>query len=140
MQCIGWGELRAREPALSAQVADRLTGGLCYLATVRADGHPRVHPVGVNVRGDRLIVPMQPSSPKGHDLRRTGRFAVHCTVEDSNGGAGEVLVSGLARECEAAEEFASRGWVTFDLGIGEILVVTNDGSGPRVRRWRAGSS
>ena len=137
MRCVTWGDFRSREPELSELVGDRLTAGLCYLATVRADGHPRVHPVGVNPRDGQLIVPMRPSSPKGHDLRRTGRFALHCTVEDSSGGAGEVLVSGLARECDAAEEFSSRGWITFDLGIGEVLVVTNGGSGARVTRWRA---
>ena len=114
-----------------------MTAGLCYLATVRADGHPRVHPVGLHVRGDRLVVPMQPSSPKGHDLRRTGRYAVHCSVEDSDGGAGEVLVTGLAEECAPDDDFRARGWTMFDLHVGEVLVVTNDGSGARAARWRA---
>ena len=136
MQFVAWGTFQSGEPALSSQIAERLSAGVCYLATVRADGYPRVHPVGVNVRGDQLIVPMMPSSPKGHDLRRTGRFAVHCTVENKLGEV-EVLVSGHAQECEPAEEFRSRGWITFDLGIGEVLVVTSDGSGARVTRWRA---
>jgi len=136
MDVVSWGEFSERDARLSLHVAKRITGGLCYLATVRADGHPRVHPVGLNIRGTRLIVPMSPTSPKGQDLRRSGRYAVHCAVEDSNGGQGEVLLTGMAEECDPAEEFRSRGWVTFDLLIGEVLCVVNDGSGPVAERWR----
>ena len=137
MDVVSWGEFAARDPRLSSHVAERFTGRLCYLATVRADGHPRVHPVGLNIRGDRLIVPMSPTSPKGKDLRRSGRYSAHCAVEDNNGGQGEVLLTGMAHECDAAEEFRSRGWITFDLSIGEVLSIVNDGSGPVVERWRA---
>lgn len=137
MDVVSWGEFSARDARLSSRVAERITGRLCYLATIRSDGHPRVHPVGLNIRGTQLIVPMSATSPKGKDLRRSRRYAAHCAVEDGNGGQGEVLLTGLAHECDAAEEFQSRGWITFDLLIGEVLSVLNDGSGPVVERWRA---
>ena len=140
MDVVSWGEFAAREARLSAHVAERISGRLCYLATIRSDGHPRVHPVGLNIRGEQLIVPMSPTSPKGKDLRRSGRYSAHCGVEDSTGGQGEVLLSGMAQECEAAEEFGSRGWITFDLLIGEVLSVVNDGSGPVIERWQARES
>ena len=140
MDVVSWGEFATMEPRLASHVAERITGRLCYLATVRSNGCPRVHPVGLNICGVQLLVPMAPTSPKGHDLRRSGRFAAHCTVEDSNGGGGEVLVTGLAQECDASEEHRRRGWITFDLMIGEVLSVVNDGSGPVAERWRASAA
>ena len=140
MNAVSWGDFCELDARLSFHVAERITGRLCYLATIRSDGHPRVHPVGLNIRGAQLIVPMSPTSPKGRDLRRSGKYAAHCAVEDNNGGQGEVLLTGMATECDAAEEFASRGWITFDLSIGEVLSVLNDGSGPVAKRWRASAS
>jgi len=61
-------------------------------------------------------------------------------VEDNIGGQGEVLLTGIAQECQAPEEFRSRGWITFDLSIGEVLSIVNDGSGPVVERWRPEAS
>lgn len=65
---------------MAEHVRRRLTYAPCYLATVRPDGFPRVHPVGVHVRDGELVVPMNPTSPKGADIRRNGRFALHCAV------------------------------------------------------------
>jgi hypothetical protein len=50
--------------------------GLGFLATVRGDGGPRVHPICPLVTNDGLygfIVP----GPKLEDLRRDGRYALH---------------------------------------------------------------
>ena len=43
---------------------------------------------------------MEPTSPKGSDLQRDPRFTLHCSVEDSAGGAGEFYVRGRARLSE----------------------------------------
>jgi hypothetical protein len=74
-----WLEFEAAAPTLAAEVRKNLYEvgiGLGFLATVRTDGAPRVHPVcpilspaGLHV----LIVP----GPKQHDLRRDGRYALH---------------------------------------------------------------
>ena len=50
--------------------------GLAFLATTRADGGPRVHPVCVNVVDDNLYL-LIVDSPKRRDLIRDGRFALH---------------------------------------------------------------
>ena len=49
-----------------------------------------------------FFVFMEPTSPKGHDLQRDGRFAIHCSVEDTEGGSGEFTVSGRAHRVEDA--------------------------------------
>jgi hypothetical protein len=50
---------------------------LGYLATIRRDGGPRVHPVCPVVAHGGLYVFVGNRSPKLHDLLRDGRFALH---------------------------------------------------------------
>ncbi len=51
--------------------------GLGYLATVRKDGGPRVHPVCPVIANGGIYVFIGNQSPKLHDLLRDGRFALH---------------------------------------------------------------
>ena len=51
--------------------------GLGYLATVRRDGGPRVHPVCPVIANGGLYVFIGNRSPKLRDLLRDGRFALH---------------------------------------------------------------
>jgi len=51
--------------------------GLGYLATVRKDGGPRVHPVCPVIANGGLYLFIGNHSPKLHDLLRDGRFALH---------------------------------------------------------------
>jgi hypothetical protein len=80
---------------------------------------------------------MKPTSPKGVDIRRDGRFALHCAFEDNQGGGGEVLVTGWVQRSTPPEDFAERGWITFHLRIAEVLSVRHPEHGhrPLFRRW-----
>jgi hypothetical protein len=92
-----WSGFAAAEPALAAFVAARLQAAPCYLATVRADGLPRVHPVTPIVTADGLYLFMEPTSPKGNDLRERGGFALHNGVPDNAGTGGEATLRGTGR-------------------------------------------
>lgn len=92
-----WQSLEDQQPELAAFGAEHLNGKVAYLATVRKDGSPRVHPVTPIIGQGHLFVFMEPTSPKGHDLRRDGRYAIHCSVSDTSGASGEFIVSGRAR-------------------------------------------
>lgn len=74
--------------------------GLGYLATVRKDGGPRVHPVCPVIANDGLYVFVGNQTPKLHDLLRDGRYALHsfprADVDD------EFAVSGRARRVDDA--------------------------------------
>lgn len=70
-------ESRARELYLIEQPDAPGPAGLGYLATVRPDGGPRVHPVSPAVLDGRLYVYCLLSSPKLQDLRGDGRYALH---------------------------------------------------------------
>jgi hypothetical protein len=143
-----WGEFAATEPGLASFGADRLARPPAYLATVRADGTPRVHPVTPVVTPDGLFVFMEPTSPKGRDVRERGRYALHNGVPDTDGSGGEFSVSGIGRLVEdattraIAERAASYDpaatYVLFELLVNEARCHGyGDVELPEHRRWRA---
>jgi hypothetical protein len=95
-----WGEFAAAESELAAFGAERLLIPPAYLATVRRSGAPRVHPVTPILTADGLFTFMEPTSPKGHDLRERGGFALHNGVPDDEGTGGEFFCSGRAFSVE----------------------------------------
>jgi Pyridoxamine 5'-phosphate oxidase len=96
VQKSSWGVFRAGHPSLAAFGAERLGGPPAYLATVRPNGTPRVHPVTPIIGADHLFLFMEPNSPKGRDLREQGSYALHSAVPDMQGTGGEFKVSGIA--------------------------------------------
>jgi hypothetical protein len=94
-ETISWGEFARREPELAKFGADRLTAAPAYLATIRRSGTPRVHPVTPIFSADGLFLFMEPTSPKGRDLRERGWFALHNGVPDDAGTGGEFYLSGF---------------------------------------------
>lgn len=143
---ISWGELAGREPDLAAFGLERLTAAPAYLATVRKFGEPRVHPVTPIFTDSGLFVYMEPTSPKGRDLRERGWFAMHNGVPDNAGSGGEFFVSGEGRFVEDGDMWAvvakassyepADHYVLFELLVREARC---NGYGdvelPAVRRW-----
>jgi Pyridoxamine 5'-phosphate oxidase len=98
-----WGELAAERPELAEvgrAMIYQFRVGLGYLATIRKDGGPRVHPVCPVIANGGLYVFIGNHSPKRYDLLRDGRFALHSfpnpEVDD------EFTVSGRARRIDDA--------------------------------------
>jgi hypothetical protein len=92
-----WHDFALAEPALAAFGEARLRSGPpAYLATVRADGMPRVHPVTPILGEGHLLLFMEPTSPKGRDLQRGSGYALHSWVSSNDGGEGEFWVAGHA--------------------------------------------
>ena len=93
---MSWKYLAGQQPELAAFGVERLNGRVAYLATVRKDGSPRLHPLTPIIGQGHLFVFMEPTSPKGYDLQRDGRYAIHCSVSDTSGTSGEFVVTGRA--------------------------------------------
>ncbi len=93
---MSWQSLEDQQPELAAFGAERLNGKVAYLATARKDGSPRVHPMTPIIGRGHLFVFMEPTSPKGHDLQRDGRYAIHCSVSENSGASGEFIITGHA--------------------------------------------
>lgn len=141
-----WPEFSQQAPELAAFGAKRLGGDrVAYLATVRPDGGPRVHPV-TPILGQQLFLFMEPTSPKGKDLQRDPRYTLHCGVEDSGGGGGEFYVRGRAQlvqdpqlraqAIEAASYDPAQRYILFALGVEFAFMNTYVNGEPNPRRWR----
>ena len=81
-----WHELRVARPELAAAGRDLLYPhgmGLGFLATVRPDGGPRLHPMWPLLTEDELFAFIIPS-PKQVDLRRDGRYMLHSFPRENN--------------------------------------------------------
>src|SRR5437867_8125121 len=91
-----WPEFAAAEPRLAAAVQElvhQYGPGLGYLATVRRDGAPRVHPVSPVITDDGLFCFIL-DSPKRRDLERDGRYALHSFPPEASDD--EAYLSGRA--------------------------------------------
>ena len=143
-----WQDFADAAPELAAYAFERLNKRLGYLATLRADGGPRVHPVSPFVANGRLFIYMDPSSPKARDLLRDARYALHAAVEDAEGGGGELSLAGSARLVPDPDERAmvfaaarSTGqspkerYVIFDFDVERVIATTYPGDQTLRRRW-----
>jgi len=129
VQTISWGEFANREPELARFGSARLSAAPAYLATARESGIPRVHPVTPIISATGLFLFMEPTSPKGKDLRRHGSFALHNGVPDNAGSGGEFNITGLGRAmdnpelwslaAEAAGYSPEERYILFELRLSE---------------------
>src|SRR5262245_5105169 len=130
---------------------------IAYLATVRRDGAPRLHPICPILAGGRLFAAIPRRSPKGHDLRREPRAVIHALPgpEDDE--------SCLRVEAHAVADDATRAMVLatversgvggmvettthdplfeFDLQLVEVarwLEIGQPGTRAERQQWRAG--
>ena len=144
---MSWQNLENENPELAQTGQRRLHGRVSYLATVRSNGAPRVHPVTPIIGEGRLFVFMEPTSPKGKDLVRYGRYALHCGVENTSGGEGEFYVWGSAHLITDAATRAlavqvssyqpAERYILFELDVDRARGTTYGEEGPVHQSWSA---
>ena len=146
---ITWTEFERQQPALADAGRRQFYQfgiGLAFLATVRRDGGPRVHPVCpvLSPAGLHLLIK---AGPKQQDLRRDGRYALHsetCPPPRHDDGfaiigrAGEVTeaeIAGVVRGQVLAER-DGKVWpgfdeeVVFELSLERCLLMLTQAEGP----------
>ena len=107
-----------------------------------------MHPVTPIIGGGRLFVFMEPTSPKGRDLRERRCYALHNGVPDTHGSGGEFWVSGEATLLTGAvdRQIAVEGssyppadrYVLFELAVHEARATAyGDVELPEPARWAA---
>ena len=122
---MSWADLEGSDPDLAATGAARLAAGYAsrhHEAGRLPEGPPRLAPR----RRGRLFVFVVPASPKGHDLRRDGRYALHSAVGSPEEGQGELLLTGEGPGPSRTPPLA---------GSGAVLTVYEDGRPVRTR-WK----
>jgi hypothetical protein len=128
-----WSDFVAADPSLAAAVRrafHQYGPGLGYLATVRPDGGPRVHPVAPAITDGGLYCCLL-DTPKRRDLERDSRYALHAfPSEDSDDeacvrGRAERITDPATIERVAHELRAepSVDWRLFELSVEKAIFV-----------------
>jgi hypothetical protein len=139
-----WEEFARAAPDLASIGHERLEDRVAFLATLDADGGPRVHPVGVWFGAGRAFVRMFPASPKVTDLERDPRYAMHALMEHMSGEGGEFAMRGRASRVTdpkllaAATDgrVASERYVVFEFGVSDAVATSYAGDRTVRTRWR----
>ena len=147
-----WQGLAEAAPDLAAFGAERLHDRVAYLATVKANGAPRLSPVRPVVADGRLFVFTEVGSPKVRDLERDPRYALHgAATSDDPWDLREFAVEGSARRVDdpALRGTANAGsafprdehFLLFELDLAWAMSTVYGGDGrPQRERWASGDS
>jgi len=99
MTVTTWKEVAEGAPRIAGIFSRRhaATGNLCLLATLRADGYPRISPIEPRVFEDQLWIVGMPDTTKFRDLGRDPRFCLHTATVDSQVTDGDAKLWGMVR-------------------------------------------
>ena len=148
-----WAQFSQSAPEMAAAGRELLYQhgvGLAYLATIRPDGGPRIHPFCAIQVGEGLFG-LIGTSPKRRDLVRDGRFSIH-TFPQRNGDNEFYLTGTAKRVIDQAAIDAARAdmiahgakssedeWL-FEFGIEHALLSIYESLGswpPVYTKWHA---
>lgn len=145
-----WSDLVAGAPAIAETgriLLERSGIGEGLLATVRADGPPRIHPVHVRIVDGRLQTFVIVGSAKAGDLAADGRYALHAHQDPAvphefqvRGRAAEV--TDPQRRAGAAGDWSFEvddGYTLYELSIDHAILgdrPTADDWPPIYTSWR----
>ena len=150
-----WDEFAIDAPELAKtgkELLFRSRVGLAFLATLRKDGAPRLHPVSLVISNGHLYMLTPRSSPKCADLRRDGRYAMQAfplpgekTEEFYISGCAKTISDPAIRQAVIDEEkiIAGDDEVLFELMLDRVMHTRLENWGtpderPVHRKWRAG--
>jgi len=143
---MAWADFEAAAPELAATARERFGAFQHHvLATLRADGSPRLTGIEATFRHGELWLGCMPGARKVHDLLRDPRFALHANPgpgTDMHGG--DVRVSGRAlhvTDPAVLDRFAADlnpplPFALFRVDVGEVVRVWVDGEEMVVQTWR----
>jgi hypothetical protein len=109
-----WKEIESQEPDFAATVR-RLFDAHKHkvLATIRADGSPRVSGIEVNFADGDVWIGSMTGSRKSADLARDPRLALHAMPEDPpedvSAWSGDAKLSGVAVQVDDPERLRAMG-------------------------------
>jgi pyridoxamine 5'-phosphate oxidase-like protein len=144
---VTWREFETEAAELASFGRERIDRRVSFLATIRQDGGPRVHPVTPWILDGHLYVRMYATSPKVADLERDPRYALHSMMDNDDGVGGEFSLRGPAEGVRdplvitaafaAVGDFTDRPLVLFELLADDVVATTYAGDEIERRRWRS---
>lgn len=150
-----WTEIEAAAPEIAALAQGRIQStGLALMATLRADGSPRISGVEPTFLDGDVLLGMMDGSMKARDLQRDPRFSLHNATEDKEVKEGDAKISGRAVEVLDREEkvafmrrFAELNgygppeddpYHLFRLDITEVVTIKPSGDHLDIDTWHEG--
>jgi nitroimidazol reductase NimA-like FMN-containing flavoprotein (pyridoxamine 5'-phosphate oxidase superfamily) len=141
---VQWKDVVSDEPEFAARVRALFDAGRHKtIATLRADGSPRISGIEAEFTDDELTFGSMTGSRKGADLTRDPRFALHSPSvdppdEQPADWAGDAKVSGRAVLVRDLEEPAGQ---LFRADVEEVVLTRLNEAGDRLRVdvWRPGA-
>ncbi|WP_434742312.1 pyridoxamine 5'-phosphate oxidase family protein [Micromonospora sp. SH-82] len=131
-----WSDFAADDPRLADGIRllmQQYGPGFGYLATVRADGGPRVHPVSPVITDEGLFC-FVIDSPKRRDLERDGRYALHSFPPEESDD--EAYVAGqaspvtdrarISRLADVGRASPDADWRLFEFTIDVAMLTRRD--------------
>jgi hypothetical protein len=99
---VNWNELTEAAPRISTIFTRRhkATGNLCLLATLRADGSPRISPIEPRMFEGQLWIGGMPNTTKFADLARDPRFCLHTATVDTHVADGDAKLWGTVHHVD----------------------------------------
>ena len=102
---VSWADFERADPNLAHRVLARLESHRhAILATLQADGSPRLSGMEAPVRSGHLWLAMTPGSSKASDLGRDPRFSLHSTLDTENLLKGDSRIDGAVLPADAAQQ------------------------------------
>jgi hypothetical protein len=121
-----WQEIEKDAPEFAARVRNRFAAGTNKtIATLRADGAPRISASELEITDGEVTLGMMGGSRKLHDVRRDPRIAVHSpTIEPPKEGEwlGDAKLSGRVVETPPPAENAEPGAGYFRIDVTEVAL------------------
>jgi hypothetical protein len=138
---VSWEQFSKESPHLARLAQEQIFQygvGLAFIATVRSDGAPRLHPVCPVISNERLYLFILSGSPKLGDLERSGRFAMQAFPQ-AKPDSDEVYLTGKAKRINDPEVFsrvlndakhpANSEETLFELDIDQVMHTRWEGFG-----------
>jgi hypothetical protein len=132
-----WSDVVSSAPQFAESVAARFGANLHHLlATIRADGSPRISGTEV-IFGEDIGVGMMPDSRKLADVRRDPRVEIHSAPLEEDLADGDAKIGGRLVAAGAPPEGAPGSMFVVD--IARVSLVRVSGEELVVSVWRSGS-
>src|SRR4051794_36492476 len=142
-----YDDFAEQAPELAAAVRARFQAEKHHvLATLRADGSPRVSGTEVGFRNGELFLGSMPDARKALDLRRDPRCALHAHTGDGTMAGGDAKVAGRAVEATdeptlqafRSEQQPAGPYHLFLLDLAEAVLTTVADDQLVIQQWRPG--
>ncbi len=136
-----WSDIEAAEPDFAAAVQKRFDAYKHkVIATLRADGSPRISGIEAEFRDGDVWLGMMPKSLKARDVLRDPRLAIHSATEDppEPPTPGVVLDAKLAGRAVPVE---NEEFHQFKIDISEVVLLSLGDPADHllIRTWRDGA-